>query len=104
VQCPSTSGSRTEAWTARAGAVPQEVMTAHELRATTSLMTLMVLAGIAGFVTLLVLKNMLKARRRARGGRPEHCKLMHLNYCNCHMHGWALQACEQEYCKRLLGS
>ena len=80
----STSGCRTEAWAARPEAVSQEVMTARELRATTSLMTLMVLAGIAGFVTLRVLKNLLKARRRARPAAralqapsPEQVQLPH---------------------------
>ena len=40
----------------------QEVMEAQELRATVSLMTLIVLAGTAGFLALVVLKNTLHVR------------------------------------------
>ena len=40
----------------------QEVMEARELRTTSSLMTIVVLAGITGFLTLVVLKNTLQAR------------------------------------------
>lgn len=35
-------------------------MEARELRATSSLITLTVLAGITGFITLIVLKNLLQ--------------------------------------------
>ena len=37
-------------------------MEARELRTTSSLMTTVVLAGITGFVTLVVLKNTLQVR------------------------------------------